>query len=285
MTLRGFSTSPARASLLGLALLVLLAVPGPGQAEVRRMEAVGMIPVKPGESQRIPPRDAARDAALRDAVRRVAKEQADLDQLLLELQEQDAATPPEAGAPPPMSPEERLDRHLDAALGDRPLRYATRFRVLEDRGERRALFSEDPGAREYVVVIQAHVDTDRVRGGLQRAGIPLHPKGQAESLRLRIRLVDLEGYSELALLQQTLRQKLKLDVVPVEIERGQAVLEVDADRDPRALLRSLVQAAPGKLSIEALEASSDALVLRLSLVAPAEATRAAGFDTPPAKRY
>ena len=44
---------------------------------------------------------------------------------------------------------------LWAALGKNPLDYANRFRILEDRGERPALFTEIPGvSTEYVVLVE-----------------------------------------------------------------------------------------------------------------------------------
>ena len=87
------------------------------------MEAVGAVPLGAAAPRHSPPRDAALQAALSDAVRRVALE------LLPELDPGESAT------------------LLDEVLGLDPLDYATRFRILEDRGPRPALDQAAGAAR------------------------------------------------------------------------------------------------------------------------------------------
>ena len=89
----------------GLALALLLA-PAAG-AEIRQMEAVGAVPLAPDVGHVSPPRDLAVRMALNEAVRRVA-----LDLV------------------PDMEPEEAAE-FLPEVLGDEPLDYTTRFRILE----------------------------------------------------------------------------------------------------------------------------------------------------------
>ena len=60
---------------------------------------------------------------------------------------------------------------LQRILGNDPLVYATRFQVVEDRGEGPRLFGSDLDVdTEYVVIVSVFVDRDRIRERLTRAG-------------------------------------------------------------------------------------------------------------------
>ena len=84
---------------------------------------------------------------------------------------------------------------LEDALGNDPLDYADRFRVVEDRGERPALFSEAPGVEtEYVVLVEAHVETSRIRQRLAAAGLLSRPSGDARRYRVRVVLDEVGSY-------------------------------------------------------------------------------------------
>ena len=147
------------------ALWLLAAAPAP--ADLRETEAVGAVPLYADKRPASPPRDAAERKALSEAVRQVA---------LQLLSAQDPA---------------EVEPRLGAALGADPKVYISRFRTLEDRGERPVLFSDDPQARaEYVVVVEAQVDADRVREALSRGGLPVTPAGEARRIRVR---VEAEG--------------------------------------------------------------------------------------------
>ena len=105
----------ARAARLGIGLAILLLAvtgflsPGLGWAEVRRVEAVGTIPIDPSERGRLALRDRAIQEALREAVFRVARE------LLLEAEAPDDSS-----------------SLLGEVLRSKMVRYTTRFRILED---------------------------------------------------------------------------------------------------------------------------------------------------------
>ncbi len=243
----------------GVAAAVVLGLgPPTGSAwaaptEIREMEAVGAIPLGDGPAAR-PPRDAALKRALSDAVLRVA-----LDLL------------------PDYDPME-AKVSLSDLLGNDPLAYATSFRILEDRGERPALFTEDPDvATEYVVVVMVHVDVNRVRRRLEMTGL-LEPAGEARRVRVHLVIEDLASYADFAALQRLLVDDLGVrSALPVEMEPGRAVMEVDGDRRPDALLEAMLAAAPPTLEITPLATDRRTIVVRIhQIAAPAAAGGARG---------
>jgi hypothetical protein len=222
-----------------LALLALSAPAAPAAAsDVRKVEAVGVVPLRPDHPPRRPPRDSAVAQALASAVRRVAQEELpDFDPEL------DAAS-------------------LDEALGREPLDYATRFRIVEDRGERPALFSDDPEVeREYVVLVEVSVDAERVRQKLTRSGLMAGPSRTARRQRVQLVIEDVETWASYRAVRTLLEDVGVQSAVPVEMERGRAVLEVDGSRGPEELMTALVRAAPPNLRLVLL--GSDAGTLRL----------------------
>lgn len=255
------------------ALLVTLLVAGlasPVAADVRRVEALGAVPLDP-ES---PPTGSLRESALRralhDAVWRVA---------LDELVGFDAA-------------DEASQDALAEALGKDPRKFATRFRVIEDRGERPALFSEEPGIEtEYVVLAEVHVDRDKVRGRLRAVGLLSRPSGEARRYRVRVVLDEVGSYGAYQAVRTLLGELGARSAVPVEMERGRAVLEVDGSRSPDSLITALVRAAPPNLSIVPLGVDEEGVHLRARFLGGAAApdrgasSGAPGFDTPGANRY
>jgi hypothetical protein len=243
----------ARAGIAAAAL-ALAAAEGPAAAaEVRTVEAVGAVPLDASAPAATAPRDAALHLALQDAVRRTA------------FEELDRTDPAQQSA-------------AEQALGDDPLAYATRFRIVEDRGARPALFSDTPGVEtEYVVVVEVYVDVDRVRDALGRRGLAVRRAGGADRVALRVVLEDLDGYPTYAAVRALLAKVGARSALPVELERGRAVLEVDSDRGPEALADALVRAAPPNLSLSPLSASGQTLRLRAQL-RPGDAAAGAPAD-------
>lgn len=228
-----------------LAAVLALALAGAAGAEERRVDGVGVVAVKGGDARRDrPPREAALQAAIGDAVRQVAKELA-----------------PEA-----------LPEALDAALGADPRTYANRFRILEDRGEGPALLIEEPGVEsEYVMIVATQVDVARVRLSLERANLlaPELPVGDAlPRERLRIVIEDLDGHAGYQAVRTLLDDLGVHGAVPVEVERGRAVLEVASRMPPRDLLDALVRQAPPELRIEPVSADGVSLTLRARFLPP-----------------
>jgi len=229
------------ASACGLALALLLA--SAAGAEIRQMEAVGALPLAPDVRHTSPLRDIAVRMALNEAVRRVA-----LDLV------------------PGLDPEEAAE-FLPEVLGDDPFDYTTRFRIIEDRGERPALFVEDPEVDfEYVVVVEAHIDADRVEKRLADAGLLMARRAGAPNRDLRLVVEDLESFAAYAALREALIERVGVrSAVPVEMERGRAVLVVNTSGDPWQLLEELLLAAPPELLITPVDTREDALTLRIGL--------------------
>jgi hypothetical protein len=227
----------------GLVLALLLA-PAAG-AEVRQIEAVGVVPLAPDARHPSPPRDVAVRMALNEAVRRVA-----LDLV------------------PNMEPEEAAE-FLPEVLGDEPFDYTTRFRIIEDQGERPALFIEDPEVEfEYVVVVEAHIDAGRVEKRLMDAGLLRADRGSALRRDLQLVVEDLESFAAYAALRKTLIEGVGVrSALPAEMERGRAVLVVNTAEEPRQLLEELLRAAPPELRITPLDAHEDTLTVRIALEA------------------
>jgi hypothetical protein len=242
--------------VLGFATLLVLALGDHGRAEVRPVEAVGAVPLDADAPSRVAPRDAALRRALEEAVHRVA-----LDEL--------PGFDPEAG-----------EETLAAALGRDPAEFATRYRIREDRGERPALFTEDPEVEsEYVVVVEVHVDVERVRERLAQAGLLLMPSGESRRYRVRVVIEDVGSYAAYRAVRTLLEELGLRSVLPVEMERGRAVLEVDGDRSPDALMSGLLRTAPSDLKLVPLAIDAETVTLRARLLA------APAIDTPDPNRY
>ena len=236
-----------------------------GAADVRAVEALGAVPIAPDGGSRRSPRDVALHRALREAVWRVAIEE--LDAVAVVAAEEEVA----------------------AALGDDPLVYATRFRIVEDRGERPALFSDDPEVEnEYVVLAEVHVDADRVRQRLSTAGLMRLPSGEIQRIRTRLTLVEVRSWAEIQAVRTLLREVGAGTAVPVDLVRGRAVLAVESAHSPEALVDALLAAAPPELRLERLGAGPDGLELRAHFLGGSRSRAPAGvapFDTPEPERY
>ncbi len=221
MRLRGLSYVALAA---GLAFWVS---PRVDAGEIRRIESVGAIPLGPEITRTEPPRDAAVRAALRDAALRLA-----LDLLSTDF-----------------DPIEAESAILEA-LGDDPFQYATRFRILEDRGEGPALFVDDPGVEsEYIVVVEAHLDLDRIRQRMTAQGL-VAPAGVAARMEVRVVMEGLGTYEAFQSLRRILVEDLGVrSAVPMEMQRGRIVLKVVSDRKGPELLDDLLAVLPPELQI------------------------------------
>jgi hypothetical protein len=233
-----------------------------GAAELRRVEAVGAVPAVKGTPAR-QPREEALARALAEAVRSVALEE-------LGALGGGAAADPE------------LLARVDAALGGRPRDYANRYRVIEDRGERAALFSQDPAVeREYVVVVEVYVDGQKVRSRLVDRGLLVAtPSGEPQTRRVTLIVEELRSYRDFEALRALLLGGVGArSAVAREFEPGRAVLAVESGRGPAELLQALLAKAPPELQIESRGVGEDTLEIRLSRVpapAPPEAGPAPG---------
>ncbi len=243
-----------RGRSLPLAMAVLALAAPARAADLRTTEAVGAAPLHADARPTSPPRDVAVRKALSEAVRRVALEL---------LADRDPA---------------EVEPRLDAALGTDPLVYISRFRTLEDRGERPVLFSDDPEAKsEYVVVVAASVDAVRVRERLAKGGLLVAPAGEARRIHVRVEAEGLADFAAYRALRDTLTEGVGVrSALPVELARGRAVLDVDGELTGESLLAAMVRSAPPGLTLTALETAPDRLRLRVELApepAPASPPR------------
>jgi hypothetical protein len=261
---------------MGTLVLWLLAATQPegAAADVRRMEAVGAAPIRIGEQIRVPLRDEALKRALGDAVVRVA-----LDLLAPEVSPEfspygevplDTLADPGAAsseATEAEETEEKIEDRLAAALGDDPLDFAVRFRILEDRGERPALFVDDPEVEsEYVIVVEVFVDTERVRRRLAAQGFALLPTGEGALVQIRLELLDVNRFGAYEAVRRALAADSRVrSVIPVEMERGRIVLEVQSGHQPEELLERLYQAIPPEIQIDPVVIGEGRLTLRITL--------------------
>ncbi|MBW2384758.1 MAG: hypothetical protein JRG92_14075 [Deltaproteobacteria bacterium] len=222
----------ATASVIGVALLGLAAPPA--GAELRQLEVVGAVPLDAASRRSGIPKERAIDAALWEGVSRVAAEMM-VDSMVPE---------PEDGSNP-----------IETALGRDMVSYTKSFRIIEDQGERPALFTEHPdAATEYVVVVEVEVEVDRVREALVQAGLlEAAGVGILTGIVLDVRgLTQYAGYRALVALVRSERVGAA-GVDPREYEHGRALLRVEAEWGASELLERLLAAAPPHLKITPLE--------------------------------
>jgi len=251
----------------GLRVAILFALSGLAPApsalarDVVRVESVGVASV---ESDSASPRDTAVRKALLDAVRLTAED------LLATRAVDGYGDGP--GDPEDLEFETARRAELQRILGDEPLEYATRFQVVEDRGEGPALFGSDPNVEtEYVVIVSVFVDRDRIRERLARAGIALAPVGQVPQIRSRLILEDLGEYWVYAEIRRVLLEELKMhSAIPREFTPGRAILELTAEQYPSEFLGSLQRSLSDRMDLVPLSVEADEMRLRVEI-----------FDRPP----
>jgi hypothetical protein len=203
----------AQARLALVAIAAALAA-GPASGQVQRVEAVGSVPLAAGAAGGGTARQAALEAAVRDAVQRAAVDLAS---------QAGSAAPAEA---------------IAGALGRDPLVYAAGYRIVEDHGERAPLLETSPAAeREYVVSAQVEVDVAKVRARLREAGLLGAPAGAARH-GLRLAIEGIDSYPLWERIQRGLAARGGA-VRPLEFRRGRIVAEVQTDESPGALVERL----------------------------------------------
>ena len=225
---------------LWLALLMLLVAP-PASAEVRRLEVVGVVPAGADARPGVPIREAALGAALTQGVERVARG----------LLSADAAADP------------GLD--LGGVLGGNPRDFTVRYRVLEDRGERRALLVVDPEvSTEYVLRVEVFVDVSRIEGALDAAGLLLQKPVEGTRRELRLVVEGLPSYQAYVALRRHLMERGgATSVIPAVFESGRVELRVVAKLAPPDLMDRLVMPPPEGLRVEPVFADGESMWIRV----------------------
>lgn len=222
-----------------LALAAGLALAGASSAaELRTVESVGAAPAGPQARAGGTLRQAALEAALRSAVLRVAAELSGLPE---------------------------VDPGLAGAIGERPLDYVARYRLTEDRGERRALLVDDPQAvLEYVVVAEAQVDVGRMRARLERAGLLASPDSEFDAARVHLVLEGVRSWGAVqAIRAQLAGERDVRSVVPEAVEAAGVTLAVETSRRPSELANALLAHPPQGLQVHLVRAERDGLRLRV----------------------
>lgn len=225
---------------LWLALLWLLVAP-PALAEVRRLEVVGVVPAGADAQPGVPIRQAALAAALAEGVARVARERLS----------------PEAAAP---------DLDLGKVLGGNPREFTVGYRVLEDRGERRALLVVDPEvATEYVLRVEVDVDVSRIESALEAAGLTIARPAEGSSQEVRVVVEDLPSYRAYAALRSHLIEAGGASsVIPDTFDRGRVELRVAGPLAPYELIDRLARPSPEGLRVEPVFADSRSIWIRIT---------------------
>ena len=246
---------------VGCVLLTLIFASASVAADIRRIEAVGSVPIVKGKRSRVGPKEAAIDAALREAVYRVARDflidQAEGPIVYDNAPAAGVADDPELAA-------------LRPALGDDMVRYTRSFRILEDRGEGPALFGDAPGAKtEYVVIVQVQVDADRVEKRLAERGLITRSDAPGAVRVVKLEVTGLSEYGAYQALEGVLVERLGAkSVTPLELERGRSLLAVQTALEPAELLHQLLAVTPENLDIAPLAAEAGAVRLSVYWTPP-----------------
>lgn len=236
-----------RKRAIGLAAVIALGLGLAAEsfAEIRRVEAVGVVPLEPSRRGPVDVQEEAVQAALREAVSGVARD------FLME------AEPGE---------DEEID--VMEVLGQRMVPYTARFRVLDDQGERPALFAEDPRVTsEYVVEVEVFVDADRVKQRLVEAGLlELDPAAGTVSL-IQLEIRELSGYGAYQAVRVLLTEGLGArQALPRSFERGTAVLDIELegnDADASFLAERMLELSTPELRVRPLELDHGRLVVQV----------------------
>jgi hypothetical protein len=229
-----------RGSFLGVvaagATLVLgavFAMPAAGEMEIVSQQ--GVVAVSEGQAA-----SGLRRQALADAIARA------VDGLARRMVEAEGAASP--------TPAE-----LDTWLGDERREYTSGFRVVSDLGARAPQILEGLGeGSEYAVLAEVTVDAERIRRRLVQVGV-VRPRAPVSrpSGRLLLILEPLDSYAAYAYVRET------LGAVPVEFTRGRAVLGLETDLHPEAVVERLRRTAPEDIRVG--QADWDGATLRLEV--------------------
>jgi hypothetical protein len=239
---------------LALAAL-LLGIAAGAAAEAVRSEGVGSAPI-PG-APGVAPRSLALDAALANAVERVAAE-------LLR-----------GGARPPR------ERELREALAPNPGRFALSYRSVSETERPRATGS----GREVAVTIEAQVDRTRLADVLRRAGLLASASAsEGAAPLLRIVIEPAPAWPSLAALRRRLVQLGARQTQLERVEPERVVLVIDGAPSAARLVADVAASPPPGVAVHLAGEADGVPRIRLESVPTAPAEALPPIDTPPPKR-
>jgi hypothetical protein len=277
--------------------LAVVSMPVHSRAEVRTLEVVGTASIDPTRLASVVPRDEAISQALREAVVRVAKD------FLADQPLDEAETGPEFDqdgepvepesvehenrdpleSPSLEEPEDPLTGEamgpmfdepegpdFDAILGKKMVPYTLRFRVIEDRGRRPALFSDDPDvSEEYMVIVEVQVDVDRIHAKLVDAGLLLPGQNLLAANEVRLEVEGLTYYPAYLAMRRFLEGPLGATAVyPVEMGHGRTILDVETPASAVEFLEHMLTVAPPEIEIVPVSARGNQIHIVVYWVTP-----------------
>jgi hypothetical protein len=250
-----------RRALAAWAAVLLLA--GGAGAEVRRFEVVGAAPIDPANPPAAP-RQAALRAALAEAVALAARN----------LVADATGKEPAPGDPP-------------LVLEGEPSEYAVSYRVLEDRGlqDHVPAGATAPAGRAYAVLAEVQIDVARVRERLQATGrLAADSPAAVPAGPFRLEILEVPSPAVWTAVRTALLRAGARSVLPVELEAGRALVEVDAPIPAdRVLERALPVELPHGLGLESLAAEGDRRRVRVRPIPPPSPEAPAEAPTAPAE--
>ncbi len=233
---------------LAAALLAAL-LAGPAVAALQRVEAVGSYGIRESLRSEVIPRDEAIQAALWEAVSRVALELLG-ESAGLVLEPEDAIEDEIGGETEGEAGQE--DAVLRKALGEDMLPYTRRFQILEDKGEVPVLFAEEPEiSLEYVIVVEVLVDGDRVQAALAAAGLVEARPQQSAGEPVLVELQGIRRYPAFEAVLAALRSELGARrVEALGFARGRQLVSIEGRLGPRELSAALARLELESVSLE-----------------------------------
>ncbi|MFL2935208.1 MAG: hypothetical protein ACJZ7Z_00640, partial [Myxococcota bacterium] len=236
-------------------------------AEVRTLEVVGAVAVKDKGTSRNTPKDQAVQQGLRNGVMRVGSDLLFENRMLKRAQSQsnDPTALPDllagtalAWETPVMPYDSAQNVDMESvrkALGSNMVPYTKSFRIIDDQGERPAIFTQTlDSANEYVVVIEVDVEADSVRKKLEEKGlIEVQKRLRREGITLDLQgLVDYRLYSAMIdLLKGPTIQAAT--VIPEAFAQRRAELRVEGTWSASELETLIYSGVPSNLSLVTLE--------------------------------
>jgi hypothetical protein len=144
------------------------------------------------------------------------------------------------------------DGWLQKALGRDMTPFARSFRLVEDKGSRPVLFpGETDATREYVVVVEATVDVEKVRDRLAAKGIIGVEEDTASGDGVEIEALGLRywsGYEAFVGLLEGPGVRAS-EVRPLEFEPGRTLVFAVVRGSPEDVLARILTSASGDLDV------------------------------------